>query len=50
MNKYRLDDCSEKEEYDEFLASKGITVLKSGKNYRIIEVEEGQFKIRFIYD
>jgi len=40
----------EKEEYDEFLSSKGVKILKAGRNYRIISVEEGYFKVRFIYD
>ena len=46
-NKYGLGDCSEQNDYNNYLSNKNIPILKEGKYYRIISVQEGIFKIKF---
>lgn len=49
LDRYCLADCSEQDEYNNFLKNKGAAILKQGKNYRIIELPEGQFRISFSF-
>ncbi len=49
LERYNLQGCSEQDEYSDFLRTQGVSILKEGSNYRIIEVPKGQFKITFSF-